>query len=472
MTKSRKKIVSKKGKDTKARRNIYGINEVFVSGYKSIKSKQKIGINLLTILAGTNSVGKSSFIQPLLLMKQTLEESFDPGPLLLNGPHVRFFSSDEFLHKDINGEQENYFTIGFRVSNGSSCDVKFSKNSNGFEIDYVDYRLSPQDSMHDKEMLEFRLAANPGYTTEELDSKTLNKLIPPFLKDVMKSDDSESSDLNIDIQRDRCLLKANVVIGGEEDGQFFKVKVAELPSSRFDKMLRSIIHLPGLRGNPERNYPSTAVDIEKKDSFLPGNFEKYVASIITKWQSSDPAKLSELEYYLNLLGLTNRVKTVKINDTQVSINVGRGIHNSESDFVNIADVGLGVSQTLPVLVALIYAKPGQMVYIEQPELHLHPRAQYMFSKILSRVMAKGVRVVIETHSSLILKGIQTAVASNEMSRNRVALHWFSKEKTSGETTITSTKLDKNGAFGDWPVDFDEIELMAEIDYLGAVEIDD
>ena len=50
--------------------------------------------------------------------------------------------------------------------------------------------------------------------------------------------------------------------------------------------------------------------------------------------------------------------------------------------VSIADVGFGVSQVLPVLVALIVAKPGQLVYLEQPELHLHPRAQVALAQEL------------------------------------------------------------------------------------------
>ena len=51
--------------------------------------------------------------------------------------------------------------------------------------------------------------------------------------------------------------------------------------------------------------------------------------------------------------------------------------------VNIADVGFGVSQVLPVLVALIVAEPGQLVYLEQPELHLHPRAQVALARVLA-----------------------------------------------------------------------------------------
>ena len=51
----------------------------------------------LTILAGANNSGKSSIMQPLLMMKQTLEATYDPGPLKLDGPNAHFTSAEQFL---------------------------------------------------------------------------------------------------------------------------------------------------------------------------------------------------------------------------------------------------------------------------------------------------------------------------------------------------------------------------------------
>src|SRR5713101_6998877 len=74
-----------------------GITQLTVSGFKSINREQSIEIRPLTILAGANSSGKSSMMQPLLLLKQTLEATYDPGALLLNGPNVRFTSIEQLL---------------------------------------------------------------------------------------------------------------------------------------------------------------------------------------------------------------------------------------------------------------------------------------------------------------------------------------------------------------------------------------
>src|SRR5712691_9581853 len=80
-----------------------GITRIIVGGFKSISREQSIEIRPLTILAGANSSGKSSIMQPLLLLKQTLEAPYDPGALLLNGPNVKFTSIDQLLSRVNNG---------------------------------------------------------------------------------------------------------------------------------------------------------------------------------------------------------------------------------------------------------------------------------------------------------------------------------------------------------------------------------
>ncbi|MDQ1313352.1 MAG: hypothetical protein QG605_1891, partial [Euryarchaeota archaeon] len=76
-----------------------GITRISVKGFKSLAEECSIEVRPLTILAGANSSGKSSIMQPLLMMKQTLEATYDPGPLLLDGPNVRFTSADQFLFR-------------------------------------------------------------------------------------------------------------------------------------------------------------------------------------------------------------------------------------------------------------------------------------------------------------------------------------------------------------------------------------
>jgi predicted ATPase len=148
--------------------------------------------------------------------------------------------------------------------------------------------------------------------------------------------------------------------------------------------------------------------------------------------------LQELSNDLKSLGLTWKIEAKRVDDTQVELRVGRMPRPNRGDtrdLVSIADVGFGVSQTLPVVVALRAARPGQLVYIEQPEIHLHPRAQVAMARLLVTAANHGVRVVAETHSSLILLAVQTLVAEGKIDPGLVGLNWFLREKMSGATRI-------------------------------------
>lgn len=75
------------------------ITAIEVEGFKSIRQRQRLEMKPLTIIAGANSSGKSSFMQPLLLLKQTLESPFRPSVLVLDGNHVRFSDPAQLLSR-------------------------------------------------------------------------------------------------------------------------------------------------------------------------------------------------------------------------------------------------------------------------------------------------------------------------------------------------------------------------------------
>src|SRR5262249_30490948 len=107
-----------------------GFTRITVRGYKSLSKEQSIEIRPLTVLAGANSSGKSSIMQPLLLLKQTLEASFDPGALLLDGPNLRFTSADQLLARFGKGKGARTFSVGFETSGPSGVEIDFTKEQN------------------------------------------------------------------------------------------------------------------------------------------------------------------------------------------------------------------------------------------------------------------------------------------------------------------------------------------------------
>src|SRR5262249_42293973 len=102
-----------------------GITSLSVSGFKSIVDEQTIEIRPLTLLAAANSSGKSSMMPPLLLLKQTLEAPYDPGPLLLNGPNVKFTSARQFYPVAPRPGQPPVFRVVVGVSDETEFSVSF-----------------------------------------------------------------------------------------------------------------------------------------------------------------------------------------------------------------------------------------------------------------------------------------------------------------------------------------------------------
>ncbi len=431
-----------------------GITKIAVKGFKSIAEECEIDIRPLTILAGANSSGKSSIMQPLLMLKQTLEAPYDPGALLIHGPNVQFTEASQFLSTLIGKKGTNHFQIQVESREHGyfdSAQTIFKPGNSGIEI---------------VEMVkEKRSAFNPPLFSPE------RSILSPDMPKVIRS---------------RCTLKLLP--------DSYQSSGSDTPNTITESVNREItksIHLPGLRGNPERSYKLTGTD-----SRYPGTFENYVATLIHSWQEktdkpsetlgnpfdkynlgeefqdyqnySNPAAI--LVETLHILELAGKVSTRKISDIGIEVKVGRLPYTStdETDMVNIADVGIGVSQVLPVLVALIAARPSQLVYLEQPELHLHPNAQVKLAQILADAAERGVRVVAETHSSLLLLGIQTLVAEGKLSPDLVKLHWFSRNED-GVTEVDSVDLDETGAYGDWPVDFADVNLRTQSDYIKAAQ---
>jgi hypothetical protein len=432
------------------------LTAISVEGFKSILEPRTISIGGLTVLAGPNSSGKSSILQPLLLMKQTLEAPFDPGPLLLFGDNIRFTSSDQFLSRRTRQGRSQRLSVTLAFGDLSSVAIRFRKRP-GLPIDLRDLSWVDDDGTH-------RLRS--GMSHDVILDQAGDEIRRFF--DIMTRTESESSDDSESSITPRARIGRNRFMFNVYIDPFpFPFPIEASVTRRALEAIQAIIHLPGLRRNPERSYPVSAVG-----NRFPGTFDRYTASVIARWQADDSEELEALGEDLLSLGLTGSVEAFPVDETQVEVRVGRLRDKpSPMDMVSLADVGVGISQVLPVLVALRKAQTDQIVYLEQPEIHLHPRAQVELGTILARATARGVRVLVETHSSLLLLGIQSAVVEGVLNPELVQLHWFSRDAR-GVTQVTSAELDDHGAFGKWPADFDDVALRAYDRYLKAVESKD
>lgn len=441
------------------RREKEGDLTLTVEGYKAVRDQTRLRIAPLTIIAGANSSGKSSFMQPFLLMKQTLDSAFDPGPLLLYGPNVRVTDRSQVLSR---GKSRNdvgtQFTAGMMLgTQGRSVTFGASGPELTLETDAIT-RANEQIVLSDPLPQSLRERLRKRARSQ---ASTYLGLLP--------SGKGSRKDRKWDLRvhRNRCFLNLSMDLRYQGDTISFSVSDDIADDRTWVNLLRGIIHVPGLRGNPERSYSRSAVG-----STYPGTFETYVASIVYDWTATSNPLLPLLSGQLEALGLTWKLVARRLNDASIELLVGRMQHAQQggaNDVVSVADVGFGVSQTLPVLVALLTARPGQIVYLEQPEIHLHPRAQLALADVLVDAASRGVRVIAETHSSLVIRGIQTAVAERRVKAEDLSFNWFGRDPLTGFQTVTTADVDQSGRFGEWPVDFDDVSREADWAYLDAIE---
>lgn len=120
--------------------------------------------------------------------------------------------------------------------------------------------------------------------------------------------------------------------------------------------------------------------------------------------------------------------------------------------VLITDVGFGVSQILPVITLCYYAPEGSTLLLEQPEIHLHPKVQAGLADVLVDAMkTRGIQIILESHSEHLLRRLQRRVAEETVAPEDAALYFCFTDK--GESHLTPLDLDLFGTIQNWPEDF-------------------
>lgn len=134
--------------------------------------------------------------------------------------------------------------------------------------------------------------------------------------------------------------------------------------------------------------------------------------------------------------------------------------------VNLVDVGYGVSQVLPLVVdSLRRLNVNDMFLVQQPEVHLHPRAQAELGSFFARVANKSRRFIVETHSDYLVDRIRMEVRSGKRIRKQdVSLLYFERGKEGAR--IHNIELDANGSIVNPPPGYRQFFLDEELTLLG------
>ena len=110
---------------------------------------------------------------------------------------------------------------------------------------------------------------------------------------------------------------------------------------------------------------------------------------------------------------------------------------------------MGVSQVIPVIVAALFAQPGHIVIVEEPESHLHPLAQRKLAELLAQVSKeRNVQFIVETHSEHLFRRMQTLIAKQQITPKDAAMYFVERQGKSAR--MRPLELDEFGRVKNWP----------------------
>lgn len=125
--------------------------------------------------------------------------------------------------------------------------------------------------------------------------------------------------------------------------------------------------------------------------------------------------------------------------------------------VGLLDVGFGVSQVLPVVVEALRAHPGDLVILEQPEIHLHPRVQAKLADFLLARSLDGVRFLVESHSEYLIKRLCRRKAESEENKWSDTVNIYFVEGQPGEAVCNKVAINEFGEIEKWPTGFFDLD---------------
>jgi predicted ATPase len=139
----------------------------------------------------------------------------------------------------------------------------------------------------------------------------------------------------------------------------------------------------------------------------------------------------------------------------VSLRIRFSDNRIVTDDFSAPNVGFGVSYILPVLLAILSSKPGNLVLIENPEAHIHPRGQVAIGRLLSLAASNGITCFVESHSDHVLNGIRLAVKQGHIEPGQVGVHYFDRRVVNDQITHVkeSPTIDRDGRLDRWPAGF-------------------
>lgn len=376
------------------------ISSIEIKNFKSIKSKV-FPLRNLNVLLGLNGQGKSSFIQSLLLLRQSnTEPGRVKGWLNLKGRYV-----------DIGNTKDAFY--------------QYAK----------------------KEDLIFNLSLGEGTTIPFHYAYEMEKdVLPP------KADKNIYGETEVKFED---LVKDAEKYTGLFSNQFQYLSAYRIqPESTYPKSNNEVVQNRniGMNGQYAAHFIETYYDEEVAfDNLL--HPDSFVEDTLLKKTIVNKTLINQINLWMGEISPGINVRTTSINQDEVLLEYVF----EQPTYVNTnrfkpVNVGFGITYALPVVTALLSAKPGALLIIENPESHIHPKGQAKLGELIALVAQNDVQIVIETHSDHIVNGIRVGIKEEKLSKDNARLFYFKKivEEQEQYSAITDIVLDKNGTLSEEP----------------------
>ncbi|MGI4883604.1 MAG: DUF3696 domain-containing protein [Janthinobacterium lividum] len=423
-----------------------------IQNFKSWQDTGDIRFGSLTGFFGTNSSGKSSILQFLLMLKQTVESS-DRSRVLNLGDDKTYVDLGTMYDIIFNHEEPGNLLFSFAWSDNNDFDEENL-------IRLSNLKLFPY------QFFSFVEIKNNKISLKSFSYTTLNR---KFQFDI--ANDALADEAHYEFSIKNLVSERSEAIGEtfRNPANFFGIPNSvyinyprvedELQGieESFYHLFDQIYYLGPLREYPRRLY-SWAGD---KPQGVGDRGEDVIAALLASRQQGPSIIISNnqskrtveehVAHWLIELGLIYSfvVQPIAPNRKEYEVRIQR---TSESASVFLTDVGFGVSQILPVLVLLFYVPEGSTVILEQPEIHLHPAVQAGLADVfIDAIKRRRIQIILESHSEHLLQRLQRRMAEEIIEPEAVKLYFTSIKE--GRSELTTLDLDEYGNIHNWPEGF-------------------
>ena len=219
----------------------------------------------------------------------------------------------------------------------------------------------------------------------------------------------------------------------------------------YEKLMDSLYYLGPLRDHPKREYQwagSSPEGVGQRgeravDAILAATRDQETRRLMPPAQGVRKIPFQKIiAHWLRELGL---ISDFHLEEIAKGTNLYRAMVTTSptSAPAPLADVGFGVSQVLPALVLLYYVPEGSTVLMEQPEIHLHPAVQSGLADVIISVAAvRNVQIIVESHSEHLMRRLQRRVAEQEADSKDVKLYFVSSQE--GQARVSDLRLNEWG----------------------------